>query len=185
MPLGQSIRGLILAMAIPCLSNTATAQGYGAWGTDITLGGHRLAGAKEFKKGGVFADALLTGGRRISPTTHIVGGAGIGVAGNFSLNDMCTPTPSGGCEESQWFVVTSMLVGMARDLDHKTARVLIGAAQYAGDSASVWGVQMRGDIALQIHRHFGMVPTARVTYLPSYAGERLFAWALGLGISFR
>lgn len=173
-----------LAVGPLLLGSRAGAQTYGAWGTDITLGWHTLSGTQELAKQGAYADILFTGGRRVGPKRHLVGGAGIGGAGNFLFGDVCTITPSGGCERSQWFRVTSLLVGMAHDLDHKSARVLVGAAQYA-DSATAWGVQVRADLALELHRHAGLVPTVRATYLPSYLGERLVAWSLGVGVSFR
>lgn len=175
---------LWLAVGPLVLGSHAGAQSYGAWGTDITFGWHSLSGTKELVKQGVYTDILLTGGRRVGPKRHIVAGAGIGGAGQFAYGDDCTFTPSGGCEQRKWFRVTSLLVGVAHDLDQKAARVLVGAAQYA-DDATAWGVQMRADIALQIHRHGGMVPTVRATYLPSYQGERLLAWSVGLGVSFR
>lgn len=45
---------------------------------------------------------------------------------------------------------------------------LLLGSRAGAQAYGAWGTQVRADLALELHRHAGLVPTVRATYLPSY-----------------
>jgi hypothetical protein len=171
------VAGVVVAL----LATTAApqhAQSLRTPALDLTLGRHTLSGGLFDYHTGAFADLLVAGAVQSGTRWSVIAAGGGGaVVGGFG--DRCLLRPGGGCAPKANFAIGNVLAGAGLSLRMISARALVGPAIYQYEGGKSLGAQGRLDLAATTVAHVGFGVMLRATLLPSLAGQRVLAWAVG------
>ena len=182
---------LVIGMSSPA-DFLAQERPRGAVSLDVTLGAGALAGGDFLHRTALAADGTL--GLRLRKA----GPAGALFALSSGLqaplrNAMACPSGGECTGEHPIFYSLGALLGWERSTPTMAMRVLAGPAVYhatadgyGGDgSATVLGVQLRGDLDLPWTTRTAFVFSARGALIPDLEGDAIGLGAIGMGIRLR
>jgi hypothetical protein len=179
--LGRAI--IITTLAVPAVQAQET-RPHRSPVLGLTLGTHNTSGTTFANPFGLFSDAFVAGSLNANAQGALV--TGLGVSGIMGvLGERCPLRRDGSCAPRANFIAVNLLAGYGVPLAEGSVRLLAGPTLYMGEDDRSLGLQARMDAALPDagRLQFGMMVQGSV--IPSYAGERLYAGALGFSLFVR
>lgn len=182
---------LQIGMSLPAAVLAQERPG-GSLSVDVTLGAGALAGGDFLHRTAMAGDGTLA----LRLRGEVPGGALLALSGGLQAPlGNAVACPSGGeCTgEHPIFYSVGALLGWERSTPTMSTRVLGGPAVYHATadgygrdgSATVFGMQLRGDLSLRWTTRTAIVFSARSALLPDLAGHAIGLGAIGMGIRFR